>query len=152
MTETMNEPVKTATPETHKILRGRTSFETAYVQPDYPWGFKLRTERRVWIETGTKGPGKDKQRIMIQTKDPRTGRWCAVKAGTYAERVTLLESLSEPGFLTWINTTLWHVDEFLVVWGSSLTTDEHKAMSDLSRVAKALNARYKTGPAFEAGS
>jgi hypothetical protein len=143
MTETTNEPAKTATPETHRILRGHVSFDTAYVQSDYPWGFKLRTERRVWIETAQKGAGKGKQRLMVQTKDPRTGRWCAVKAGVYAERVTLLEEVANPGYLTWINTTLWHVDEFLALWGAHLTTDESKALGDLSSVVKALNERVK---------
>jgi hypothetical protein len=35
------------------------------------------------------------------------------------------------------------VDEFLALWGAHLTTDESKALGDLSRVAKVLNERAK---------
>lgn len=66
---------------THKYLYQHTSQETAYVVDDYPWGFRLRTQIRYWIET-KKSHG---QRFCSQTINPKTGRWCAPKYCTYSE-------------------------------------------------------------------
>ena len=59
-------------------LYNHTSEETAYVIKDYPWGFRMRTEQRAWIESNKNG-----DRFIVQTKDPRTGKWCAPKKSTY---------------------------------------------------------------------
>ena len=63
-----------------RVLTGHTSAETAYVVDDYPYGFRLRTSIRYWIET-KKGHG---QRFVSQTLNPKTGRWNKPKAGTYS--------------------------------------------------------------------
>lgn len=63
-------------PET---LYGHTSPETAFVVEDYPYGFRLRTQIRYWIET-KKGHG---QRFCSQTLNPKTGTWNKAKAGNY---------------------------------------------------------------------
>jgi len=64
-----------------KELTGHTSPDTAYLVPDYPYGFTLRTEIRYWIET-KKGHG---QRTMSQTRNPKKpGQpWNKPKASTY---------------------------------------------------------------------
>ena len=62
-----------------RTLVGHVSAETAYVQPDYPYSFTLRCERRVWVETKPKHG----QRVVTQTRNPKTGRWNAPKAGVY---------------------------------------------------------------------
>ena len=66
-------------------LLGHTSPETAYVVDDYPYGFRLRTQIRYWIET-KKNHG---QRFVSQTRNPKTGRWNAPKAGTYSPIVVM---------------------------------------------------------------
>jgi len=69
-----------------RTLVGHVSAETAYVQPDYPYSFTLRCERRVWVETklqrGQRGR-EHGQRVVTQTRNPKTGRWNAPKAGVY---------------------------------------------------------------------
>lgn len=130
------------TPATHKILRGHVSEATALVQPDYPYSFTLRCERRVWIETGLKGAGKGQDRFVSQTRNPKTGRWNAPKCSTYSPAMFLVESLAKPGHVSPLHVSMYHVDEFLQVWGTSLTSDEHKRVSDIGRVAAALNAAY----------
>ncbi len=62
-------------------LTGHVSPETAYLVPDYPYGFRLRTEIRYWIET-KKGQG---QRVMSQTRNPKKpGQpWNKPNASTY---------------------------------------------------------------------
>ena len=57
--------------------------ENSYLVSGYPWGFRLRTEVRYWIETNDKSNGG--QRFCKQTKDPRTGFWCKPKKGTYSD-------------------------------------------------------------------
>jgi len=65
--------------QTSKPLYDHSSPETAYVVEDYPYGFKLRTSIRYWLESS---PGKG-FRFVSQTKDPRTGRWNNPKKSTY---------------------------------------------------------------------
>jgi hypothetical protein len=62
-----------------QYLYGHNSLETAYIVEDYPWGFRLRTKMRYWIES-KKGQG---QRIVSQSMNPKTGLWCAPKKSTY---------------------------------------------------------------------
>jgi hypothetical protein len=65
-----------------KYLYEHTSQESAYVVEDYPWGFRLRTTIRYWIETKQAKNGG--QRFGSQTINPKTGRWCAPKYSTYS--------------------------------------------------------------------
>ena len=68
--------------ETRKYLYGHNSKETAYVVDDYPWGFRLRTTIRYWVETKRSKNGG--QRFGRQTINPKTGAWCAPKYSTYS--------------------------------------------------------------------
>lgn len=61
-------------------IYGHTTQENAYTVQDYPWGFRLRTTIRYWIET-KKGYG---QRFCSQTINPKTGKWCAPKCSIYS--------------------------------------------------------------------
>lgn len=64
-----------------KPLYGHVNEATAYVVDDYPYGFRLRTKIRYWLE---KNPGKG-FRFVSQTMDPKakTERWNKPKASTY---------------------------------------------------------------------
>ena len=61
------------------LIYNKDAADNAVVVEDYPWGYKLRTKRKYWIETTKKG-----DRLCYQTLNPKTGEWCAVKKGTYA--------------------------------------------------------------------
>lgn len=65
-----------------KYLYSHTSEETAYVVKDYPWGFRLRTTIRYWIESKRAKNGG--QRFCRQTINPKNGKWCAPKYSTYS--------------------------------------------------------------------
>lgn len=52
-------------------LIGHTSFETAYVQDDYPYGRQLRCKRAVWLEEGTRGDTKGRMRFAHRTTNPK---------------------------------------------------------------------------------
>lgn len=62
-------------------LYGHTSEATAYVVPDYPYGFRERTQIRYWLE----GKPKKGWRFVSQTENPKTGRWNKPKASTYTD-------------------------------------------------------------------
>lgn len=64
----------------NETLTGHTNKDNAYVVEDYPYGFRLRTQIRYWIETTKNG-----QRFASQTKNPKTGEWNKPKASTYDE-------------------------------------------------------------------
>ena len=62
-----------------KYIYNKDSFENALEVSNYPWGFRLKTKRRTWIETNkTKG-----DRLCFCTLNPKTNKWCAVKKATY---------------------------------------------------------------------
>ena len=62
-----------------KYIYNKNSFENALEVSNYPWGFRLKTKRRTWIETSkTKG-----DRLCFCTLNPKTEKWCAVKKATY---------------------------------------------------------------------
>lgn len=48
---------------------------------DYPYGFRLRTKARYWIDT-SKNKG---QRVGFQTLNPKTNLWNKVKYSTYSD-------------------------------------------------------------------
>ena len=63
-----------------QILAGHTNEATAYVVDDYPYGFRMRTKIRYWVESkNRKG-----DRICRQTLNPKTGRWNKPKKSTYS--------------------------------------------------------------------
>ena len=62
-----------------KYIYNKDSFDNALEVSNYPWGFRLKTKRRTWIETNkTKG-----DRVCFSTLNPKTDKWCAVKKSTY---------------------------------------------------------------------
>lgn len=58
-------------------LSGHTSFETAYLVEDYPYG-RLRCKIWFWVEANKKG-----FRFCSRTENPKTGRLNAPKCGQY---------------------------------------------------------------------
>ena len=69
------------------IIYNKDSADNAVVVDDYPWGYKLRTKRKYWIETTKRG-----DRLCYQTLNPKTDKWCAVKKSTYAGIKVLYEN------------------------------------------------------------
>lgn len=61
-----------------KYFYGADSFETAHLTQDYPYGRKLRCQRKEWIETTKRG-----DRFVYCTLNPKTGRWNKPKKSTY---------------------------------------------------------------------
>lgn len=68
------------------LLVGHTSFETAAIATDYPYG-RLRTEMRFWIERATKGAGKGQERMVTCSLNPKTDKYNKPHAGVYSDRL-----------------------------------------------------------------
>jgi len=49
------------------VLHGHDSFDTAYLQYDYPFGYQIRCLRKVWLERPSKGLGRGKVRFAACT-------------------------------------------------------------------------------------
>ena len=62
-----------------KYIYDKNSFNNSLEVSNYPWGFRLKTKRRTWIETN-KNQG---DRVCYSTLNPKTDKWCAVKKSTY---------------------------------------------------------------------
>ena len=65
-----------------KYLYNHTCEQSAYYVENYPWGFRLKTQVRYWVETSEKSNGG--QRLVKQTLTPKTGSWCKPKKSTYS--------------------------------------------------------------------
>lgn len=94
-----------------KVLTGCVSQETAHVQEDYPYGFRLRCARRCWLEYDKKHGF----RFCAQTSNPkRPGLvWNAPKKSTYARLAVLVltdehvDAAGNPAHVTWVTPGLY---------------------------------------------
>lgn len=88
-----------------QFLFGHTNEETAYLVDDYPYGFRLRTQIRYWIETTKHG-----DRFCSQTLNPKTGRWNKPKKSTYSAVGVMF--LNEDNHVKWTGFSLgWTKEE-----------------------------------------
>tara|TARA_R100000664_G_scaffold5650_1_gene10489 strand:+ start:284 stop:865 length:582 start_codon:yes stop_codon:yes gene_type:complete len=61
-----------------KYIYNAVNFDTAIEVNNYPWGFRLKTKVKYWIESNNKG-----DRFIKQTLNPKTNKWCNPKKSTY---------------------------------------------------------------------
>jgi hypothetical protein len=75
-------------PESNTPIKGAVSPETAVFITDYPYGFRLRCVKRIYLET-RKGYG---TRVVSQTTNPKAAGivWNKPKAGTYHDGIVVL--------------------------------------------------------------
>jgi len=95
-----------------KALKLYSSAEDSFLIEDYPWGFRLRTEVRVWAEC-KKGFG---MRVCRQTKNPKTGRWCAVKKSTYSPVIGFYLNEEDRIKTTGLSAGGWSKEEAIVAF------------------------------------
>jgi len=115
-----NNPTSRADYSGYKPLSGHTSEETAYIVDDYPYGFRLRTQIRYWVET-KKGKG---QRFVSQTLNPKTNRWNKPKASIYSTVVMM--ALNEEDHVVNVTLSEWASGEELenfAVWAQGHLTE-----------------------------
>lgn len=81
------------------VLQGHTSPETALVIDNYPYGFRLRTKIRYWLEF-KKGKG---FRFCSQTLNPKVSyeKWNAPKKSTYIRFGGVMLEDDSNGYISW---------------------------------------------------
>lgn len=103
-------------------LKGHNSADTAYVVADYPYGFKLRTQIRYWLETNKNGT-----RFVSQTLNPKTGQWNKPKACTYRQLGVMIRDESN-GHINWTGWTPYagesELREFAEQYADALTLND----------------------------
>jgi len=67
-----------------KYIYNAVDFDTAIEVNNYPWGFRLKTKVKYWIESNNKG-----DRLIKQTLNPKTNEWCKPKKSTYSEAMVM---------------------------------------------------------------
>jgi hypothetical protein len=108
-----------------KILGGHTSFETAFIQDDYPYGQTLlRCQRAVWVETATKGKCNNDMRFCYRMTNPRQNdRWNNRQAELYYPFVMMYINDTTEGAINQIKrielrwkTSAKELDDFKAKW------------------------------------
>ena len=118
-------------------LFDHTDEDSAYYVEDYPYGYRLRTTIRYWLETDAKHG----DRFCSQTLNPKTARWNKAKKSTYCLVGAMY--LDAENHVTWTGLNHWTraevVDEFLAV------TRPHLSDRQLAKVAeiRGVQAAYK---------
>lgn len=125
-------------------LPGHFSAVTAYVQADYPYGFKLRCERLCWLERDAKRG----YRFCFQTSNPKKpGTWNAVKKSTYTYLAVM--GLDEQNHVVWEGCSRYDfdkVDDFIAKYGHAFSPDQASDAAAMSMAYKAHQARKATQP------
>lgn len=128
-------------------LYGHTSQETAYIVDGYPWGFRLRTQIRYWIETSNAKNGG--QRFVSQTVNPKTGRWCAPKKSTYSPiMIMLLDEKNHVGCTSLnFNASEERVNEFKDKHLEKLDDFQRNALKEIIAYTKVMkNVTFSVEP------
>lgn len=138
-----------------RILTGHTSEETAFEQDDYPYGFRLRCHRRVWVETKPKVG----QRFCAQTSNPKQSGlvWNKPVKSTYSEVVLIgldesdnhihhITGPSSPFGATAVAT----IDKFVEQYDAYLDNWQRKHLSTMRAVGVAYNQKLAARQAPDA--
>lgn len=123
------------------VLKGHTSQETAYVIADYPWGFKFRTQQRIWLETTKNGT-----RVCRQTMNPKTSRWCNPKKSTYSVMFLLLLDTTTRHVHTTGFSKYDSVDSILKFknkWLKDLTEEQIKTIDLCTKLKTKVNDMFE---------
>lgn len=117
-----------------KPLIGHDSEEIAHVQVDYPYGFKLRCQRRCWLERDEKRG----YRFVTQTSNPKKSflTWNAPKKSTYS--LLGVMGLDEKEHVTWTGlsaySSLEEIKEFGRLYGESFDAEQRKTYDTWLRI------------------
>ncbi len=104
-------------------LPGHFSAVTAYVQADWPYGFKLRCQRLCWLERDAKRG----YRFCTQTSNPKKATlvWNAPKKSTYT--MLAIMGLDEENHVTWTGCSMYDFDKveaFVAKFGHAFDSNQ----------------------------
>jgi hypothetical protein len=132
-----------------KILTGHTSPETAYLVPDYPYGFRLRCQIRYWLDIH---PRKG-TRFVSQTTNPKVSGtvWNQPKASTYCSLGGAM-ILTDEGHVHWTGIHEYTGLQALLNWchtyGAALPPAQSAFLDRLITASLARNEAKARGEVF----
>lgn len=115
---------------TYEPIQPQPTEAKPYVVADYPYGFRLRTQIRYWVETTGRG-----QRLVSQTMDPKRGRWNKPKASTYSNIV--LAALDENRHVVNVGISTYSLEEaqaFEAAYGAALSQYQHAELTNMQKL------------------
>jgi len=121
--------------------------ETALVVNNYPYGFRLRTKIRYWIETDKKKG----DRFISQTLNPKTNLWNNPKKSVY-NSVMVLNKDTETGYIHYFGlystTDKERIEQFLKnIDGYELNLEQKEQIKILNAYSKAYeNVSFEISP------
>ena len=103
-----------------QYIYNKDSFENSVEVDNYPWGFRLKTKKRYWIETNKKG-----SRFMSCTLNPKNNQWCKPKASIY-EPVMVMTSEVKEGktFIHYIELNLYSNDKSIADFTNTINVQQ----------------------------
>lgn len=128
----------------HQILSAHTSFESAFLVEDYPYGRTLRCQRKCWIETAFKGAKVGQMRFVACTTNPKNpGKtWNKPHASQYSDFLIMYLD-SETGYVqtAGVNISCWsEVEKFKALWYEMLTPEQRTCFDKVEQRARQLNS------------
>jgi len=136
-----------------ELLFGAVDEASAILVDDYPYGRRLRTQIRYWLESKA-GHG---DRFCSQTLNPKTGAWNKPKRSTYAP-VGVIYREPETGYIRWWGLGTWPDKETLasfcgVVGAERLNEIQKASLAEViarTRVFEHVTFEVREGPPSEA--
>lgn len=122
-----------------KLLKGHNNEEKGLIIENYPYGFRLRTKIKYWIETDKKKG----DRFVSQTLNPKTGVWNKPKYSVYNAVMVMCQD-EENGHISYYGlyptTGKEEIENFLKnIEGYELSPEQ----ADQIRVLKAWSKAYE---------
>jgi hypothetical protein len=127
-----------------QVLRGHADFETALEVDDYPYGFRLRTKIRYWVERAGKGSKEGQYRFVSCTWNPKSNHWNKPKMGTYFDWMWLYRDARDGHIHAWGLSAYDLVKEVAKVKAVGLWDQLNDAERDLLERCEA-HTRLRTG-------
>ncbi len=125
-------------------LPGHFSATTAYVQADYPYGFKLRCERLCWLERHDRRG----YRFVTQTSNPKKpGTWNKPKMSTYTMLAVM--GLDEENHVVWTGCSVYEFDkvqEFVAKYGHAFSAEQASDAASMLAAYTRHQARKASQP------
>lgn len=111
-------------------LTPQPTMSAPHVVENYPYGFRLRTQIRYWVETTKHG-----QRLVSQTLNPKSGAWNKPKASTYSDVV--LAALDEEGHVANVGVSTYSLEEvraFREAYAPSLSDYQKTELTNMEKM------------------
>ena len=101
-------------------IYNKDSFENSVEVENYPWGFRLKTKKRYWIETNKRG-----SRLVSCTLNPKNNQWCKAKASTYSQVGVLTSEIKDgKNFISWTGLSIYASDKDIVEFTRSVDVQQ----------------------------